>query len=250
MNTTNGNPMSVEEFENGSNVSLLTLRLAEGLLDYCASSAAHGAFPLDVYADGQPHTGDDVAGRAHAVPSGVVFDKLLADEIAVEEEFSEAGYMLLMPLRKGLVLSADGDGHVECVCTAIIEDAYGSGFGIEFGVPFVDRLIGGNAQRPLADRIRVLTYLVRLGCQVVRLDGDTIRIDGDPVGFLSRTVRLLGQLVRFGRLQQGDHTGDTAQSTNPADEQIRNTPSIHDTNATNTNTATCAEALASKEGGQ
>lgn len=231
-----------------SDVPLVTLRLAEGLLDYCASSAAHRAFPLDVDADGQPHAGDDVAGGAHPVPLGVVFDKLLADELAIEEEFAETGYMLLMPLRKGLVLSADDDGHVECVCTAIIEDAYGSSFSIEFGVPFVDRLVGGNAQRPLADRIRVLTYLVRLGCQVVRLDGDTIRVDGDPVGFLRSTVRVLGQLVRLARQEQGDHAGDATQRADPADDHIRDIPSIHKPNATNTNTTARTETLADREG--
>ena len=77
----------------------------------------------------------------------------------------------------------------------------------------MDRLVGGDGQRPLADRVRVCSYLVRLSCKAVGLLGGTLRFDGDPVGFLGRAVRLLRELVAMARLEQGDTSGDTANQS-------------------------------------
>lgn len=59
---------------------------------------------------------------------------------------------------------------------------------------------------------------------------------------------LAGEIVRLARLEQGDHAGDPTQRSDRADDHIRDIPSVHDTNATNTNATAHTEAFASKEG--
>jgi len=97
----------------------------------------------------------------------------------------------------------------------------------------VDRLVGGDGQRPLADRVRVCSYLVRLSCKAVGLLGGTLRFDGDPVGFLSRAVRLLRELVAMACLEQGDTSGDTANQSRDGANDAGDRIDVHSIDSTN-----------------
>ena len=126
------------------------------------------------------------------VDTGLVFEYLLGEELAFERDLSERRNLVDVPLRNGLVFATDEHGHVSCHVGAIVDKEDGRGFSIVFDPPLVDRLVGGDGQRPLADRVRVCSYLVRLSCKAVGLLGGTLRFDSDPVGFLSGGDRRSG----------------------------------------------------------
>ena len=107
---------------------------------------------------------------------------------------------------------------------AVVEQEDGRRFAIEFNPPFVDRLIRGNAQRPLADRIRVCAYLVRLAGKTVGLLGDPLRVSGDPIGFLRNTVRLLREQIRLTRLEQGEDAATAAKQTDKSTQTTDTRP--------------------------
>ena len=137
-------------------------------------------------------------------------------------------------------------------------------------LPFGDKLrngdthmaSGGNGIEPtrgvygvdsLAERRPVhqqsdLLGVVRADVREHDLTGVTVPRHGEIHHAILRVLPddLAGELVRIMRLEEGNHTSDATQRTNPTDDHIRDIPSIHKPNATNTTART--EALASKEG--
>lgn len=71
------------------------------------------------------------------------------------------------------------------------------------GGPLVRSLIGSNLDAPTGDKVRVLTYLVRVGRQAVGFGGK-------HVGFLADAEGLLRDLVGVMRLDEGGAPGDAA----------------------------------------
>lgn len=195
-----------------SKEDLMSLGIGEALLDLVASSAAQLGRIDDMDVDLASAASDESeAGlRVQTVDTSLVFEYLLREELIFEYDLAERRNLIDMPLRNGLVFVADEHLHVSCHVGAVIDQEDGRSVSIVPDPPLVDRLVGGDRQRPLADRVRVCSYLVRLSCKVVGLLGDPLRVDGDPVGFLRRSVGILRQLVAAMRLEQGDATGDAA----------------------------------------
>lgn len=100
------------------------------------------------------------------------------------------------------------------------------------------------------DQQRDLSGIVRADVREHDLAGGGVPCHGEIHHAILRVLPdgLAGKLVRLTRLEQGDHTGDATQRADPTDDHIRDIPSIHKPNATNTNTTARTEALASKEG--
>lgn len=212
----------------------VTLALGQALLDLAVASCPElrGICDMD---DDPAHADTQIRETGSAidiVDNPLVFDYLLREQITFERNFTECGYMVDVPLSNGLIFVTDVDGHVRCFIGAIIDNENGGSLTIEFNPPLVDRLVCGDPQHSLTDRIRVCTYLVRLSCQVVGILSDPLRVSGDPIGFLRNAIRILSELIRTARLEQRDHTSNTTKSTNATDDQIRHCQPVHDDEST------------------
>ena len=205
----------------------MPLAVGQALLDFVVASGAElrSVSDVDLHATGSTSDERDVGLGVQTVDTGLVFEYLLGEELAFERDLSD------VPLRNGLVFVTDEHGHVSCHVGAIVDKEDGRGFSIVFDPPLVDRLVGGDGQRPLADRVRVCSYLVRLSCKAVGLLGGTLRFDGDPVGFLGRAVRLLRELVAMARLEQGDTSGDTANQSRDGANDAGDHIDVHSTDS-------------------
>lgn len=192
----------------------IVLGLAEGLLDLLASSGPELSGPHDVNDD--PHS--CTPEEAHAVISGVnpsdvfrVGSYLLAQEVAAERELLETGKLIDVTFRHGVVCSSNDGEHVLCRVGAVVDQEDGRTLVVELDAPVADGLVGCDGQRLLTDRVRIATYLVRLGCKAVCRLGDREGLVGNPVGFLREAIRLLRELVGCMRVVQGDDGRDASQ---------------------------------------
>ena len=192
----------------------MPLAVGQALLDFVVAAGAklRSVSDVDLHATGSTSDEREAGLGVQAVDTGLVFEYLLGEELAFERDLSERRNLVDVPLR-------------------IVDKEDGRGFSIVFDPPLVDRLVGGDCQRPLADRVRVCSYLVRLSCKAVGLLGGLLRFDGDPVGFLSRAVRLLRELVAMARLEQGDASGDTANQSRDGANDAGDHIDVHSTDS-------------------
>ena len=212
----------------------MPLAVGQALLDFVVASGTklRGVDDMDRHLAGTTPEEHETGLGVQTVDAGLVFEYLLGEEIAFERDLSERRNLVDVPLRNGLVFATDEHMNVSCHVAAIVDKEDGRGFSIVFNPPLVDRLVGGDGQRPLADRVRVCSYLVRLSCKAVGLLGGLLRFDGDPVGFLSRAVRLLRELVAMARLEQGDTSGDTANQSRDGANDAGDHIDVHSTDST------------------
>ena len=204
----------------------MALAVGQAMLDRIAASAPELSGVGDMDGDVIPADPDvDEPGTGvEPVDGTLVFDYLLREQLVLERDLAERGYFIDDPVHDGLVFVTDEHVNVRCFVGAVVEQEDGRRFAIEFTPPFVDRLIRGNAQRPLADRIRVCAYLVRLAGKTVGLLGDPLRVSGDPVGFLRNTVRLLREQSRLARLEQGEDAATAAKQTDKSTQTTDTRP--------------------------
>lgn len=212
----------------------MSLAVGQALLDFVVASRAElrGVDDVDRHMAGSASEVGEAGLGVQTVDAGLVFEYLLGEELAFERDLSERRNLVDVPLRNGLVFETDEHGHVSCYVGAIVDKEDGRGFSIVFDPPLVDRLVGGDGQRPLADRVRVCSYLVRLSCKAVGSLGGTLRFGGDPVGFLGRAVRLLRELVAMARLEQGDASGDSADHARDDAHYAGGHVDVHSTDST------------------
>lgn len=212
---------------------LMSLGCGQALFDLSVASAAQFGGVCDVYSDAACSDAgkEEAVSGVDGVDLGLVFDYLLGEELAFERDLAERHCLVDARLRNGLVFKADEHMNVSCDVAAIVDKKDGGSFSVVLDPPLVNRLVGGDCQRPLADRVRVCCYLVRFAGKVVGVFGDPLRVGGDPVGFFRRVVGVLGELVSSMRLEQGDDSGDSARSAEACDDQIENFDSIHDVNS-------------------
>lgn len=198
------------------------LGLAEGLLELIASTQPKFTGPDNINHNADfPNAYEEYATTGiDSVDASLVFGYLLAKELDFERILVETGYAVDSCVEQGLVFVADDDKHVACRVGAIVDDYECRRFLIELEPPVVGSLVSGGGQRPLADRIRVATYLVRLGSKIVCRIGNRAGFFGDPVGFLSEGVRVLRSLVRLARLEESNDPGDETGETKPYGEPI------------------------------
>ncbi|KFI92473.1 hypothetical protein BISA_0875 [Bifidobacterium saguini DSM 23967] len=206
-----------------------SLRIAEALLAFQAAVHPELTDPCDT--DG--HLDPRSAVKPIAVPTGVL-TQLVEHERRIELEYADCGYQGGMPFRYDLALMMDYDMNVTCVESAIIDDTENGTFGIVLSRPMVDGLIQASRERPLGDKVRLFSYLVRMTCQLVGGLRGLEGFGGDAVCFFRSVVRILHELVGFARLEQGDDAGYPADGTDrtadgtesgPEDTPIHNTDS-------------------------
>lgn len=199
----------------------MSLAVAQGLLDFDAAAAPEFGRVSNADIDGIAAAADEVhasTAGVNGVYASLIFDDFLGEELIFERDLAERRYVIDPPVHDGLVFMADESMNVRCLMGAIVDQEDGRRIAVEFDPPFIDRLIGGNAQRPLADRIRVCAYLVRVAGKTIGVFGDPLRVSGDVVGFFRESVRVLRDLVRLARLEQGDDTTEAAEQTDESTE--------------------------------
>ena len=193
----------------------MPLAVGQALLDFVVASGAElrSVSDVDLHSTGSTSDEREAGLGVQTVDADLVFDYLLGEELAFERDLAERHCLVDARLRNGLVFKADEHMNVSCDVAAIVDKEDGGSFSIVLDPPLVNRLVGGDCQRPLADRVRVCSYLVRFAGKVVGVFGDPLRGGGDPVGFFRRVVGVLGELVSSMRLEQGDTSGDTANQS-------------------------------------
>jgi hypothetical protein len=187
--------------------------LAESLLKLFAFAQSEFAGPDQVNYDSDfPSANEEHSSSViDPVDSSLIFDYLLGEELDFERVLSKTGYVVDCFVEQGLVFMTDNDEHIMCRVGAVINDGESRRFLVVLESPVVGCLVRGGGQRSSADRIRVATYLVRLGSNIVGRSGNGAGFFGDPVGFLREGVRTLGELVRLARLEQRDDSGNEAE---------------------------------------
>ena len=211
----------------------MPLAVGQALLDLSVASAAQFGGVCDVYSDAAcSDVGkEEAVSGVDGVDLGLVFDYLLGEELVFERDLAERHCLVDARLRNGLVFKADEHMNVSCDVAAIVDKEDGGSFSIVLDPPLVNRLVGGDCQRPLADRVRVCSYLVRFAGKVVGVFGDPLRVGGDPVGFFRRVVGVLGELVSSMRLEQGDTSGDTANQSRDGANDAGDHIDVHSTDS-------------------
>ena len=190
----------------------MPLAVGQALLDLSVASAAQFGGVCDVYSDAAcSDVGkEEAVSGVDGVDLGLVFDYLLGEELAFERDLAERHCLVDARLRNGRVFKADEHMNVSCDVAAIVDKEDGGSFSIVLDPPLVNRLVGGDCQRPLADPLRV---------------------GGDPVGFFRRVVGVLGELVSSMRLEQGDTSGDTANQSRDGANDAGDHIDIHSTDS-------------------
>lgn len=178
-----------------SGEDFLSLRVAEALLGMDAPMHSEIRDPghVDVKTD-EYRTDDELASLRS------LFAKFIAYEREFELDLLEASHVIGMNVSYGLVFQADDDSNVTCAEAAVVDYGHDSCFCIKLGGPLVRSLIGSNLDAPICDKVRVLTYLVRVGRQAVGFGGKR-------VGFLADAEGLLRDLVGVMRLEECHASG-------------------------------------------
>ena len=181
-----------------SGEDFLSLRIAEALLGMDAPMRSELSDPGHVDIKTDEHRADDELAALRSL-----FAKLLAYEREFELDLLESRNIIGMNVSYGLVFQTDDDSNVTCVEAAVVDYGHDACFGIKLGSPLVHELIGSDLDASTGDKVRVLTYLVRVGRQAVGFGGK-------HVGFLVDAERLLRDLVGVMRLEQCRASGDAA----------------------------------------
>ena len=211
----------------------MALAIGQAMLDLIAASAPEFRGVGDMDGDVIPADPDvnEPGTGVEPVDGTLIFDYLLREQLVLERYLAERKYFIDEPVHEGLVLVADEHMNVSCHVAAIVDKEDGGSFSIVLDPPLVNRLVGGDCQRPLADRVRVCSYLVRFAGKVVGVFGDPLRVGGDPVGFFRRVVGVLGELVSSMRLEQGDTSGDTANQSRDGANDAGDHIDVHSTDS-------------------
>ena len=211
----------------------MSLAVGQALLDFVVATGAvlRSVSDVDRHTTGSTSEVGEAWLGVQTVDTGLVFEYLLGEELAFERDLAERHCLVDARLRNGLVFKADEHMNVSCDVAAIVDKEDGGSFSIVLDPPLVDRLVGGDCQRPLADRVRVCSYLVRFAGKVVGVFGDPLRVGGDPVGFFRRVVGVLGELVSSMRLEQGDTSGDTANQSRDGANDASDHIDVHSTDS-------------------
>lgn len=145
---------------------------------------------------------------------------LIAEQRAFECNFLEGVPVFDIFIDYGLVFKPDNDMHITCSQCAIIKQDEDIFTGIELCGPLVDGLIRSSIKCSLADRIRLFTMLVRLGCKAIGFNRDLVGFRSDLISFLRKSVSFLSFLVSGEGKLYSYSTGDNADNSADASDCI------------------------------
>lgn len=168
-------------------------------------------FPL---LPGDKHIVDDEVISARV--TGYLIEMFLKHAADVETNLIKTGHFLTETVRYGRAFTLDEDGNVKSIMGAAIPNSDGTIVVINLDLPVVDEIVRGCCERPIADRVRVFSQLVRFFREAVGFHGS---VETFPSGFVSgfgKAIGLLTDAIRVYREQQA--AGPGGGSDDPKDD--------------------------------
>ena len=166
------------------------------------------------FLSGDEHIVDGEAISARV--TGYLIEMFLKHAADVETNLIKTGHFLTETVRYGRAFTLDEDGSVKSIMGAAIPDGDRSAAVISLDLPVVDEIVRGCCERPIADRVRVFSQLVRFFREAV---GFHSSIEAFPSGFVSgfgKAIGLLTDAIRMCREQQA--AGPGSGSDDPKDD--------------------------------
>lgn len=152
----------------------------------------------------------------YARVTGYLIEMFLKHAADVETNLIKTGHFLTETVCYRTAFTLDEDGNVKSIMGAAIPNSDGTIVVINLDLPFVDEIVRGCCERPIADRVRVFSQLVRFFRDAV---GFHSSIEAFPSGFVSgfgKAIGLLTDAIRVYREQQA--TGPGGGSDDPKDD--------------------------------
>ena len=193
---------------------MLSVFVAQALLDYVAARYTKWGLPLDVE--------DDFSVFSAPENDSLITDSRLTDMACgcllqafrqVEVQLAESGQAIGLNSTDGVAFAFGDNGEVHCVVGAVVCDSSDPDPSLvaELDSPFVDQIIRASLQRPAADTVRILGYLVGVFCSQVSPFGSVQAFSGGFVSNFSKTVSALRVVMaRYGNTQ-ADHADSSSR---------------------------------------
>lgn len=139
--------------------------------------------------------------------TGYLIEMFLKHAADVETNLIKTGHFLAGPVCYGRAFTLDEDGNVKSIMGAAIPNSDGTIVVINLDLPVVDEIVRGCCERPIADRVRVFSQLVRCFRDAV---GFHSSVEAFPSGFVSgfgKAIGLLTDAISVYREQQAAGPG-------------------------------------------
>lgn len=193
---------------------MLPVSVAQTLLDYVAARHTKWGLPLDVE--------DDFSVFSAPENDSLITDSRLTDMACgclikafrqVEVQLAESGQVLGFNSPNGAAFTLGDNGEVHCIVGTVICDSSNPDRSLiaELDSPFVDQIIHASLQRPTADTVRILGYLVGVFCSKVSPFGSVQAFPGGFVSNFSKTVSALRIVMAHYSNTQADHADSSSR---------------------------------------
>lgn len=206
---------------------MLSVFVAQALLDHVASRHAVWGLPLDVEYDfpvfPAPEN-DSLAADSRLID--MACGCLLQAFRQVEVQLAESGQALGFNSPNGVAFALGDNGKVHCVVGTVVCDSSDPDPSLiaELDSPFVDQIISASLQRSTADTVRILCYLVGVFCSQVSPFGSVQAFSSGFVSNFSKTVSALRIVLAHHSNTQADHADSS--SRDEGNQGDIHTPSI------------------------
>lgn len=143
----------------------------------------------------------------YARVTGYLIEMFLKHAADVETNLIKTGHFLTETVRYRTAFTLDEDGNVKSIMGAAIPNSDGTIVVINLDLPFVDEIVRGCCERPIADRVCVFSQFVRFFRDAVGFHGS---VEAFPSGFVSgfgKAIGLLTDAIRVCRAQQAAGSG-------------------------------------------
>lgn len=206
---------------------MLPVFVAQSLLDYVASRHTKWGLPLDMEYDFPSLTApenDSLAADSRLID--MACGCLLQAFRQVEVQLAESGQTLGFNSPNGVAFALGDNGKVHCVVGTVIRDSSDPDPSLiaELDSPFVDQIISASLQRPTADTVRILCYLIGVFCSKVSPFGSIQAFSSGFVRNFSKTVGALRIVLAHHSNPQADHADSS--SRDEGNQGDIHTPSI------------------------
>lgn len=206
---------------------MLPVFVAQSLLDYVASRHTKWGLPLDMEYDFPVLTApenDSLAADSRLID--MACGCLLQAFRQVEVQLAESGQTLGFNSPNGVAFALGDNGKVHCVVGTVIRDSSDPDPSLiaELDSPFVDQIISASLQRPTADTVRILCYLIGVFCSKVSPFGSIQAFSSGFVRNFSKTVGALRIVLAHHSNTQADHADSS--SRDEGNQGDIHTPSI------------------------
>lgn len=206
---------------------MLPVFVAQSLLDYVASRHTKWGLPLDMEYDFPSLTApenDSLAADSRL--TDMACDCLIQAFHQVEVQLAESGQTLGFNSPNGVAFALGDNGEVHCVVGTVIRDSSDPDPSLiaELDSPFVDQIISASLQRPTADAVRILCYLIGVFCSKVSPFGSIQAFSSGFARNFSKTVSALRIVLAHHSNTQADHADSS--SRDEGNQGDIHTPSI------------------------